>query len=414
MTDPVAAYSFDEASGAVLDRTGNGHDWTLNNGAIRDAGGHTNGGLTKNAVGMPVVASTSFIGSTAWTFMFWRRRASTGGAAVWWLRLNNTSEGTGSGLLDLGSGLQLRVRKSGSPNATTAVTVPAGTGWHHYAATYNGTNGRLYIDGVLVATSASVTAPLTTVNVIDMMEFTTANEFWDDLRFWTSALDVTEINTWMNTPVTDAPSGITGELDATLPLPTLDIAGDLTVAGDLDSSLPLPVLDLAGSVTVSGSFSATLPLPTAAMSGSLRVSGSLDTSLPLVALDAAGTTRIRGLLAGALPLPELEAAGSVTVAGELAAVLPLPTLALAGSLEGAIAGVFTGTLPLPELDLAGTVTESITGVLAGELPVPQLSLVGTSAGIPPDIPAQSTLASIGDPLTLTAIRDPLALNAVEA
>lgn len=360
MTDPVAAYSFDEASGAVLDRTGNGHDWTLNNGAIRTASGHTNGGLAKNAAGLPVIAATPFLGTGAWTFMFWQQGL---GDAVWWMRLYNTAADTGSGLLRLSGTLRLRIRKTG--NTEVSVTPPADGLYHHYAATYDGTVGKLYVDGVLVGTTATATAPTAAVNRIDCMEHTVnppTGAYMDDMRFWTSALDVTEINTWMNTPVTDAPAGITGVLDATLPLPVLDLAGASTVTGVLDGTLPLPV---------------------AALSGSLRVSGSLGATLPLVALDVAGTARIQGSLAGVLPLPAMDLAGSVSVAGELA-----------------------GELPLPVLDLAGTVSEAtIVGVLVGVLPVPQLALTGTSAGIPPHVPESLTAKSVTTRYTARSVTE---------
>lgn len=203
-----AAFNFDEASGDVLDRSGNGHDWSLNNGAVRTASGHTNGGLTKNASGLPVIANPSFVGSNAWTIMFWQQGL---GNAVWWLRLYNISEDTGSGILFLGGDVHARFRKGGNPNAVTA-TAPADGLAHHYCATYDGSVGRFYIDAVQVG-SIAVAAPLATVDLIDGLEFTTGATH-DDHRYFDTALDQATIESLMNTPVEAdagleiAPSGI--------------------------------------------------------------------------------------------------------------------------------------------------------------------------------------------------------------
>lgn len=197
----LAAYSFDEASGAFLDASGNGRNWTANLNAARTATGHTNGGLTKTGTGLPVVASPSFVGTSAWTFMFWQLGL---GDAVWWLRLYNNAAGTGSGILLLGGTLRLRLRKTSNTEAT--ITPPAGGGWHHYAATYDGSVGRLYVDGTLSATTATVAAPLAAVDVIDMAEWTQNNTFLDDLRFYDTALDQATIATLRDTPVTAGPS----------------------------------------------------------------------------------------------------------------------------------------------------------------------------------------------------------------
>lgn len=209
----LAAFSFDETTGDVLDHSGNGRDWTLNNGAIRSATGHTLGGLTKNGTSMPVVASPSYVGSSVWSFMFWRRGL---GNAVWWLRLYNSAADTGSGILDTGGGslFRLRLRTTSGNVETTTISAPGDGLWHHYAGTYDGANGRLYIDGVLVGTTGTATAPLAGVDRIDMMEFSLDDAFVDDLRFYDETLDQATIESLMNTPVVAdagleiAPSGI--------------------------------------------------------------------------------------------------------------------------------------------------------------------------------------------------------------
>lgn len=284
----LAAYSFDEAGGKVTDYSGNGRDWTLNNNAVRSETGHTAGGITKDGVGLPVVvASPSFVGSNAWSFMFWQQGL---GNAVWWLRLYNSSADTGSGLLDIEGDFRLRLRTAGGSNVETPfMSLPSDGGWHHYAGTYDGTVGRVYVDGVLQGTTDPAPAPLAQVDHIDMMEFTLSNAFRDDLRFFDDALDATAITTWMNTPVTEtAVEDITGALDATVSLAgeltaiPADLAGSFSLTLGLAGGLEVPVPDLTGTLTLEASPAGTLDVPTASipdLSGSAAVAVSLMGSL---------------------------------------------------------------------------------------------------------------------------------------
>lgn len=205
MVVPLASWSFDEASGTVLDYSGNGHSWTLNNGAIRQTG-HTNSGMSKNNVGFPVAADPVFGQTTARTFMFWLQGAGNG---TWWFRFYAIGDDTGTwGLYNLGGTLNLRMRKSGS-NTNTQFAFPSDGEWHHYAGTYDGTNARLYIDGNLVATSATLTAPLDSADRIELLEGSVTSQTIDDIRIFDVALSEAEIETWMATPVTADDAGTT-------------------------------------------------------------------------------------------------------------------------------------------------------------------------------------------------------------
>lgn len=197
MTTPVAAYSFDEPEGEVQDYSGNGRSWFLNNNALRTAG-HTGNGLTKLGNGFPVVAEPGFLGTDSWTFMFWQQGL---GNLVWWLRLFNAGVDSGSGLLNLSGTLRLRIRRaSGSTEAS--ISPPADGGPHHYAGTYDGANGRLYLDGNLVATTAVALAPTLSVDRIDLAEHSLNNFYMDDLRFYDVALSQSEISALKDIPVT--------------------------------------------------------------------------------------------------------------------------------------------------------------------------------------------------------------------
>lgn len=197
MTSPAAAYNFDEPEGEVQDYSGNGRSWSLNNNALRIAG-HTGSGLSKLGTGMPVIAEPAWIGTEAWTFMFWQQGLGNG---TWWFRLYNIGDDTGSGILNLGS-LRLRIRRP-SGNTEVSVAPPSDGEPHHYAGTYDGTNGRLYIDANLVGTTGIALSPTSTVDRIDCAEHSLNEFYMDDLRLYDGvALDQPTIQTLMNTPVT--------------------------------------------------------------------------------------------------------------------------------------------------------------------------------------------------------------------
>jgi hypothetical protein len=204
MTGPLIACNFDEPEGEVQDYSGNERHWPLNNNAGRMASFRGNG-LTKLGVGMPVVTSPVWPGvdlTQAWTIMFWQEDL---GNQVWWVRLFNAGEDSGSGILHIGGTLRARVRRT-SGNTEAAFAPPADGLPHHYCATYDGVNTRLYIDAVLRATSAIALAPALDVDRIDLAEHS-LNEFWmDDFRIFDRAVDPSEIGPLKDTPVSATPT----------------------------------------------------------------------------------------------------------------------------------------------------------------------------------------------------------------
>lgn len=203
MTTPVASYNFDETEGDVLDYSGNNHDWTPGSNVTR-VPGHTNNGLSKNNVGLPVICEPLWPGvdlTSSWTIMFWQQNLGNG---TWWARLYNSSVDSGSGILNLGGTLRARVRRS-SGNTEAAISTPADGLTQHYCATYDGLNVRLYVDGNLQATSANAPAPALAVDRIDIAEASVANFYMDDFRIYDVALDQPTIASLKNTPVSAEP-----------------------------------------------------------------------------------------------------------------------------------------------------------------------------------------------------------------
>jgi concanavalin A-like lectin/glucanase superfamily protein len=197
MVTPIASFSFDEPSGIVVDYSGNGREWSLNNNAIR-ATGHTGNGLAKNDVGFPVLASPAFGQTDNRTFMFWMQGQ---GNSTWIFRFYIISEDTGAwGLYNIGGILNLRLR-IGGVNTNTQFPFPLDEAWHHYAFTYDGANAKFYIDGILVATSVTALGPLDSGDRIELMEGSLTSQVLDDIRIFDQTLDGPEIVSYMNKPV---------------------------------------------------------------------------------------------------------------------------------------------------------------------------------------------------------------------
>lgn len=115
--------------------------------------------------------------------------------------------------------LRVEVRGWGV-NGTTILTDNL---WHHVAVTYNGTNFKLYVDGILEATgTSSVTVNTTSSTSLppgvrignrSNINSTYVNYFSgdiDEVRFWDFELSNTDITLNMNTEIPGSTSGLTG------------------------------------------------------------------------------------------------------------------------------------------------------------------------------------------------------------
>ena len=154
----VGAWGFDEASGSTVgDRSGKGNMGTIT-GATRTTAGKFGGALAFSGTGkwVTVPDSTSLHLTTGLTIEGWVNPTSAGTNSSWRaMAVKETAGGLAWALYPFGDG--------GFPTAhafTTSelwakgTTKPAVNTWTHVAATYDGTNIRLYINGVLSATRA--------------------------------------------------------------------------------------------------------------------------------------------------------------------------------------------------------------------------------------------------------------------
>lgn len=199
----LLAASFDESGNLVIDHSGSGNGFSIaSTGVTRTASGHTKGGVFD---GSATGASLPNIGQTTnRTVMAWIKTAASAPSDHWPLIWNVVSLASGSwGLLFLSGNAVIQARTS-STLARAQSAWPTDGAWHHFAGTYDTSNVRLYLDGVLKQTTA-LAGPLRTDAAAPLLFGNNiSTDTMDDLRIFDSAED-TNMATWMNTPVAPGP-----------------------------------------------------------------------------------------------------------------------------------------------------------------------------------------------------------------
>jgi hypothetical protein len=203
-------WSFDEASGDVLDSSGNGRIWTPgagngNSARTASGGGHTDKGVTQSIADVTTGPSLTGLTTNNRTVMAWVKQTTT--VTAWVLEFYVSSIDSGSwGILFLSGQVHIQARNSSGFVRASGPT-PTANVWHHLAGTYDGTNVRLYIDGTLTATVA-MTPPLRTdANIFRVLDQSGSATVIDDARAFDTALSEAEIQTWMNTPAPSSTGG---------------------------------------------------------------------------------------------------------------------------------------------------------------------------------------------------------------
>jgi Concanavalin A-like lectin/glucanases superfamily/PA14 domain len=205
----VAAYSFDEANGAtVFDLSGTGNHGTIS-GATRNTAGQYGAALdfdgTNDLVTVPDASSLDL--TTGMTLEAWVRPLTTSGwrtalikeqpgNLVYSLYSSNNDNGRPQGRIRVnGSNFFI----NGSSRLTTSV-------WAHLAATYDGTNLRLYVNGSLVGTRAASGAMVNSANPLRIGGSSVLGRWFrgriDEVRVYNRALSATEIQNDRTTPLT--------------------------------------------------------------------------------------------------------------------------------------------------------------------------------------------------------------------
>jgi len=200
----VAAYGFDEESGTVVsDASGNGNNGTIS-GATWTTSGKYGNALTFNGTSAFVTINNapSLQLTGGMTLEAWVYPSSV--SSVWQDVIykgndNYYLEGTSTN-----SSLPAMRCTFGSPlYGTVPLTVNT---WAHLAATYDGATMRLYVNGEQVASRAQTGAIATSTNPLQIGGDIFYGQYFagliDEVRIYNRALNIAEIQSDMNTPVT--------------------------------------------------------------------------------------------------------------------------------------------------------------------------------------------------------------------
>lgn len=201
----LLACAFDEPSGnTITDHSGQNNHFSLDgSNGIRTINGHTLFGLTKNGITMP---SLPLIGQTTnRTVMLWVKGTGT----TWIIRWHVSSIDSGSwGIMHLSGNVAVQARSNINLATRPTYPIPGDGLWHHYAATYDGTSVKLYVDGVFRSETVFAGPLRTDAETLNIMEWTDSNTSIDDLRIYDEALDEVAIANLMATPVATGGSGV--------------------------------------------------------------------------------------------------------------------------------------------------------------------------------------------------------------
>ncbi|MGZ4413914.1 MAG: LamG-like jellyroll fold domain-containing protein, partial [Gaiellaceae bacterium] len=205
-TGLVAAYAFDEGSGAtVTDQSGNGNNGTLTTTTWTTAGKY-GGALSFNGTSsrVTIANAASLQLTTGMTLEAWVNPTTVSNAWRDVIYKGNDNYYL-MGTTDQG-GAPAGGGTFGNTNANAFATsaLPANS-WSYLATSYDGANLRLYLNGTLVSTVAKTGAITTTTNALTIG----SDSFWgqyfsgliDNIRIYNTALSQTQIQTDMTTPV---------------------------------------------------------------------------------------------------------------------------------------------------------------------------------------------------------------------
>ena len=213
----VAAYNFEEASGAtVVDASGQGNHGAIS-GAARTTSGKFGRALSFDGVNdwVAVNDANSLDLTTGMTLAAWVY--PTGAPSVWGtIAMKETPEDAAYGLFSDGTNDLPTAYMVGKSPVTGSTVLPVNT-WTHLATTYDGSALVLYLNGNEVRRSTASGA----ITVSSGRLMLGGNSVWgdyfkgriDEVRLYNRALSATEIKTDMNTAVATSspPKRLLGE-----------------------------------------------------------------------------------------------------------------------------------------------------------------------------------------------------------
>ena len=201
----IGYWNFDENLGTVAhDTSGSGYNGTVNNAAW--VSGKVNSAVSFNGYSSDVVTPNIPLGST-FSLSVWVNPAVTLQGA--YSRVAETQYLPGFYLGTNASGARYKFIVNGGNGATGTCGISYGcaeggaisSGWHLLAATFDGTTGKLYVDGVLVG-SDTFTPTNTNLPLYIGRYFAGNGNGWngvlDEVRLYNRALSAAEVLTILN------------------------------------------------------------------------------------------------------------------------------------------------------------------------------------------------------------------------
>lgn len=201
----LAAWNFDEASGDVLDASGNEHNFPLASPAIRTTGKYGSG-LTLSSTSSFIISSTilTALKTPNRTVAAWIQETAPTIGWVGEFYLSSIDSGSW-GILFLSNQWHIQARNADG-FVRCSVARPTDSLFHHVAGTYDGVNVRMYLDGTLVATQP-LTAPLRSdADSFKIFDNVGSTIVVDDLQYFDTALSPSQVADAM-VPVVTGRSG---------------------------------------------------------------------------------------------------------------------------------------------------------------------------------------------------------------
>jgi PKD repeat protein len=209
----VAAYSFDEQSGSeVIDSSGSGNTGSVV-GATLNSTGKYGRALSFNGATdfISVPDSTSFHATAGLTIEAWVLPASVSNG--WMPIVFKPYDSSQISFVLQGAtpqgGVPCLFVSGASENSWGTSPLPLNT-WSHLAGTYDGNTMRLYVNGVLTGTQAQSGGLTYSSQPLTIGGNDTFQAFWqgsiDEVRIYNRALELSEIQHDMNTPVVSLPA----------------------------------------------------------------------------------------------------------------------------------------------------------------------------------------------------------------
>lgn len=297
----LAGYSFDEASGAALDSSGNGRDVTLS-GSLTRVTGHTGTGLgASGSVSDSAGPALTGMQTAAYTIMGWVKR--TNNLVDGWLMEFKQSGSGDRGLLFTSGNIQSRCKNVAGTAFNVQTAQPTAGTAYHFACTNDGTMLRLYINGSEVGTGTAFSGGVRTNSTSSSFMDGTGAETWlDDARYYDTALDAATITTLMNTPEGAAPA-VSGVMSGSLPALTGALTGNAAARGTAAGPIPAMIGSLTGTATVEAAESGLLPALVGAFTGDAEARGAAAGPMPGFVGAFAGSVAVSpsGQFGGFLP-----------------------------------------------------------------------------------------------------------------